>query len=131
MKLTRGAIVLYVGLVFASGVVLGAFGHNLYTVSTVRAARPEDYRKKTMEEMRRRLELSEEQATKLNGIMDETRARFHEAREKMKPEMDSIGHAQTEKIRAMLNPKQQAEYDKMRKEREERQRATGRPGPGI
>ena len=35
MKLSRAAIVLYVGLVFVSGAVLGFFGNRLYSASTV------------------------------------------------------------------------------------------------
>ena len=37
MKLTKTTIALYIGLVFASGIVLGVFGDRLYTASTVNA----------------------------------------------------------------------------------------------
>ncbi len=78
MKLSRLAISLYVGLVFASGAVLGAFGHRLYSVSTVVSAKQnrnaEEFRKRVIAEMQGRLKLSGEQVTKLNFIMDDTRS---------------------------------------------------------
>ncbi len=40
VKLSRLTIALYVGLIFASGVVLGVFGHSLYAVTTVETASP-------------------------------------------------------------------------------------------
>jgi Spy/CpxP family protein refolding chaperone len=139
VKLSRLTIALYVSLVFASGVVLGVFGHSLYAVASVSskgtlpAPKSEDYRKKWLAEMQSRLKLTDEQFSKLNTISDETRARFHEVRERSKPEMDAIGHEQTEKVNSILTPAQQAEYDKMRKERDEHQKQNGGrgSGPGI
>jgi Spy/CpxP family protein refolding chaperone len=125
MKFSRGAIALYVGLVFASGVVLGAFGHRLYTVSTTVSAKavrnPEEFRKKIIAEYRSRLHLTDDQVTKLNMLMDETRARVESTRQKLHPAYQKIRAEQNEKIRQLLSPEQQAEFDKMHKEREERQ----------
>jgi len=137
MKLSRATIALYVGLVFASGVVLGIFGHSLYAVSTTASTKsknPEEFRKRVMAEYRSRLRLSEDQVTKLNAIMDETRARVEETRQKMHPAYQKIRAEQNEKIRQLLSAEQQAEFDKMHKEREERdqrQKPSGRqPGSG-
>jgi hypothetical protein len=121
MKLSRAAIVLYVGLVFASGAVLGALGHRLYTVSSVSAKttrNPEEFRKRVMSEYQSRLKLSDAQVDQLSAIMDETRTRVEDTRQKMKPAYQKIHEEQTDKIRAMLNPDQQTEYEKIRKERE-------------
>ncbi|PYT18954.1 MAG: hypothetical protein DMG59_02205 [Acidobacteria bacterium] len=134
MKLSRGAIALYVGLVFASGVVLGVFGDRLYSASTVNANRPrnpEEFRKKMVAEYQQRLKLTDQQVATLNSVMDETRARVEEARQKMRPTYDKIHQEQSEKFRAFLSPDQQREYDRMLQERKERQKQTGRPGPGI
>ena len=129
MKLSRAAITLYLGLVFASGALLGVFGHRLYTVSAVSAKatkNPEEFRKRTIAEMQSRLKLTGPQVDKLNAIMDETRARVEEARQKMRPAYQSIHEEQSAKIRAMLTPDQQTEYDRMRQERENRQKQNGR-----
>ena len=134
MKLSRLAIAIYVGLVFASGAVLGAFSHRLYTVSTVIAKttkNPEEWRKRAVAEMQARLKLTDQQVVKLDAIFDETRAQVEETRQKMRPAYQAIHEQQTEKILAMLTPEQQTEYEKMRKEREERRQQNGRaPGSG-
>ena len=134
MRLSRLTIALYVGLIFASGAVLGVFGHSLYAVSTVKSnPTPEALRKKKLAEMQSRLKLSNEQFTKINSIYDETRARFHEVRHRMDPEMEKIGKEQREKVRSVLSSDQQAEYEKMLKEQDEHQKQNGGrgPGPGI
>jgi len=131
MKLSRAAIIAYIGLVFASGAVLGALGHRLYTVSTVSAKvtrNPDEFRKRVIAEYQTRLKLTDVQVSQLSEIMDETRSRVEETRQKMKPAYQKIHEEQTEKIRAMLNPNQQSEYEKIRKEREAaaREKQTGR-----
>lgn len=125
MKFTRAAIALYVGLVFASGVVLGGFSYRLYTASSVSAKttrNPEEFRKRLLATMERRLNLTPDQETKVNAILDETRARFHEVNERTKPAIQAIREQQQNKINAILTPPQQVEYAKMRQERAERQR---------
>jgi len=78
------------------------------------------------------LKLTDEQVTRLNIIMDETRARIEDTRAKMHPAYQKIREEQQEKFRAILNPEQQVELEKMRKEREARQKPGGRgPGSGI
>ncbi len=136
MKLSRFTVTLYVLLVFVSGIALGAFGHRLYTVSSVSAnphpGPPEEWRKRYMNEMQTRLTLKPDQIKTLESILDETRVRFHEVRERTRPEFDAIRREQVEKIKAMLSDPQRSEYDKMRAEREAKEKAAGRlPGPGF
>ncbi len=136
MNLTRLNVGLYAALIFGSGVLVGVFGQRLYTVNTVVAKnppRPEEWRKHYMEEMQSRLKLRANQMATLNTILDETRTRFHEVRERSRPEMETIRQQQTEKIRAMLDDAQRPEYDKMREERERNiQKNTPHgPGPGL
>lgn len=139
MKLSRLTIALYVGLIFASGVVLGVFGHSLYAVTVVKSSpnsprlRPEEVRKKTLVEMQSRMKLTNEQVSQINSIYDESRIRANEIHEKYRPQMDAITKEQREKVRAILSPDQITEYEKMLKERDERQKQGGGrgPGPGI
>lgn len=137
MKLSRLTIALYVGLIFASGAVLGVFGHSLYTVSVVHSnsthrPTPEEVRKKTLVEMQARMKLTDEQVSKINSIYDESRARVNEVHEKYRPQMDAITKDQRDKVRSVLNADQVIEYEKMLKERDERQKQNGgRGGPGI
>jgi Spy/CpxP family protein refolding chaperone len=136
VKLSRGVVALYVGLIFASGAVLGAFSHRFYTVTTVNAKaskNPEEFRQRYMSEMKGRLTLTPDQYDKLEFIMDETRARIHEAQKKLDPEVVEIRMEQIEKIREMLTTQQKPLYEQLRKEREERakQKGASHPGPGF
>jgi Spy/CpxP family protein refolding chaperone len=136
MNFSRKSIALYVGLVFVSGAVLGVFGDRLYTVTTVTKAKnakpsPEEFRRGYLGFMQKRLTLTESQVTKLGLILDETRARMNEVHERTIPEQQEIQKSQSEKIRALLTPAQQAEYDVVVKERRERMKKGGpRGGPG-
>ncbi len=137
MKFSRTSIILYMGLVFACGAVLGVFGQRLYSASAVISApnrpRPEELRKKMIAEVQSRLKLTDEQLFKFNAAMDDTRARVAEVRKQMHPQYEKIHQDQTEKIHEILTPDQWTEYQLMLKEREERQKRNGDrgPGPGI
>jgi Spy/CpxP family protein refolding chaperone len=135
MNFSRKSIALYVGLVFVSGGVLGVFGDRLYTVTTVTKAKnaklsPEEFRRGYIGFMQKRLTLTEPQVTKLGLIFDETRARMNEIHERAIPEQQEIQKAQTEKIRELLTPAQQTEFEVMRKEREKMRKGGSRGGPG-
>ncbi|MFB3825481.1 MAG: hypothetical protein ACE15B_01885 [Bryobacteraceae bacterium] len=114
---------LYVLLVFLSGALVGAFAYRLYMVNTVNSASrrprsPDEYRRSYIQEMRRRLTLSDAQVTQLQQIMDETRDRFHDLHEKSRPLFRAIEDEQAQKVRAILSDTQRAEYERMRAERE-------------
>jgi hypothetical protein len=125
MKLSRQAMALYALLIFASGGVLGALTHRLYTVTTVNATEtrpsPDEWRKKYMAEMQSRLHLTPDQILKLNIYLDETRSLVREAQAKVKPEIEQIKHDQREKIKTMLDEKQKVEYIKLLEERDRRE----------
>jgi len=61
--------------------------------------------------------------------MDLTRQRFGEAKQRQDGAMKAIYDDQVRQIRAILDPAQQLEYDKIRQEREQaRARALNRSG---
>ena len=125
MNLSKAAIGLYVALVFLSGIVVGAFGHRLYTVSPVSASgprSPEEYRQKYLSEMRTRVKITPDQEQKLVAILDETRSRYKETRDSVEPKMQQIRQEQVARVNAILSPEQQAEYARMREERDRQRR---------
>lgn len=131
MKRPAASLALSLTLVFASGVAVGALGYKSLRQSEQRQGpprTPEEYRRAYMAEMQSRLKLTPEQAAKLNTILDETRERFRQLREKQHPEMKAIQDEQAAKINSMLSVGQQAEYAKMRREREERRKAENERG---
>ena len=133
MRPSNFKIATYLLLVFASGIAVGAFSQHLYTARSVsartsRPRNPEEYRKKYVGEMQSRLNLNAEQAAKLNSILDQTRNRYEEIRERSKPETDAIQKDQINQINGILNDVQRAEYEKLRKERDAN-RQKNRSGP--
>jgi hypothetical protein len=116
MKPSRATVVSYLLIVFLSGALVGVLAHRLYIIQGVAAG----YRRGYVAEMTSRLKLSEEQVQQLNGILDEARNRYRAAREKIRPELDTIRQEQVEKIRAILSDAQQGEYAKLLEEREKR-----------
>lgn len=148
MKLSRAAIALYLGVVFASGGVLGWFGQRLYAVATPsvtsnkKLPSPEEFRKKYLDDMKARLKLTDDQLQHLIVILDETRAQsdayWQSVTKERIEKSQAIRQNQIERIRAILTLEQRPEYELMLKERQEkiqrdkqeRQRKGGR-GPGI
>lgn len=125
MKRFDAAAALYLLLTFASGVGVGSLGYWLYSSKSVSAASArssEQYRQKYVAEMETRLKLSKEQKDRLVTILDQTRILYREVYEKHRPEFQAVQQHQTGQIRAILDPSQQEEFDKIRQEREERRK---------
>jgi hypothetical protein len=122
-------IILSLLAVFGSGIAVGAFAYHSYTAKTVSARvdgpvkrDPQEWRRQYLEEISSRLQLDPTQLGHLNGILDETRARFKGLKERHKKEIDDVKAAQTEQIKSILTPDQKPEFDKFREERERRMR---------
>jgi len=127
---SRVPVWLYLILVFAGGAGVGVFGDRLYTTeTTVRAdtrsgsRTPDEYRTRYIEELKRRLNLTPDQLLKLNAVLQATQERMHALHERDRPEMSAIHQEQVDKVHAILDDRQDAEYDKMRQEREKKRAA--------
>lgn len=141
MRLSRAAIALYLGVVFASGGALGFFANRLYTnySSPPRQAskNPQEFRKGLVEFYKTRLQLTDDQFQKLQLILDDTNAQyqaeFKKEREAIRPDLNRIHQEQVDRINQMLTPSQQEQYKKILQDRERfRGKKAGRPGgPGI
>ncbi len=112
----------YVLLTFGSGIAVGALGHWLYNSKVVRAGtnRSDEYRKRYMDEMQTRLNLTAEQGKNLAGILDSTRSLYRELHDKYRPEFQAIQQLQIAQIRRILDEKQKAAYDSYLEDREKR-----------
>ena len=82
-------IIFYFLLVFVSGAVVGALGYRTYNPPTARTvnapAPPGDWRKQYMEESKARLDLTDDQVSKLTAIMNDTEATFPSSARAGKP----------------------------------------------
>jgi len=142
MKRSTLLSVLYVSLVFLSGGVVGGFAHRLYMINTVNAGvvpKPDEWRKKNLDEMRSRCGLNDTQVEQLGKILDTTRARFHvvkaksdqEAKLKRQPEMKAIQEDQIRQINGILSDEQRAQYEKLRAERDARRQQNTNTKPPV
>jgi hypothetical protein len=143
MKLSRATIALYVGLVFLCGGVVGFFANRLYTAATVNANAknpaskgPQD-RKSLVGMFQTRLKLSDDQVQKLNLILDESQAQVTAIHGQMNPQLDAVRQNQITRMKLMLTPEQEPEYEKMLQElrdwqqrQKQERRNGGRPGGG-
>ena len=122
-------IVFYFLLVFGSGAVVGALGYRTYNPPTARTinapAQPGEWRKQYMEESKARLDLTDDQVSKLKAIMDETDARFRQAREKENQEIRQIRDEHIGRVRMLLTPEQLPKYEQLHAEREARSKEQG------
>lgn len=129
---SKWSLPVYLSLVFVSGAGVGVFGHRLFTAQTVIAKRPpfnhSEARKRYIDDHQSRLKLTDGQVTKLTTILDETRGRYKQARDKMDPEMKRIQQDQRNQTREILTPEQRVEYEKMLEERDSKRRHSQPPG---
>lgn len=144
MKRNTLSTALYISLVFLSGGVVGGFAHRLYMVNSVYTGqdsvpKPDEWRRKNVDEMRSRLSLSDAQITQLTTILDTTKERFHnvkvkfdkEAKKLRHPEMKAIQEDQIRQINGILSEQQRAEYEKLRIERDQRRQKNTNTKPPV
>jgi hypothetical protein len=127
-------VVIYVLLVFVSGVLVGIVGFGLYNARAVSAKEPcspDALRQRYRTELRSRLQLSPDQIRKLDVILMETHDRFGALRDKYKPEVTAIQSAHADAIRAILDDRQRAEYEKLRQERQKLESEKHPRTPGL
>jgi len=126
MRRSKFVLLLYLLLVFASGVVVGALGYRTLFHGRVQALgrpSPEEFRQKFIAELNSRLHLTPQQVQQLNAILDRTRQRFEKLEnEVLRPQKRLILKQQSDEIRAILDEQQRAEFDKWLEERAARRR---------
>jgi uncharacterized membrane protein len=126
MKRWNPPIALYLFLVFISGAVVGALGYRVYSPPSARSAprvSPEEWRRRFVEEMQTRVSLTTEQVQKVNAIMDETKTRFDDDRERHHRVLEQIREEQRAKMRAILTAEQFPKYEQFRADRDAREKA--------
>ena len=109
-------------LVFSSGILVGAFGYRLYTVTSVNATStpqetPAQHRARVVAIFKQRIGLRPEQLSLLNPILDDWRAKSKEIHGRIDPALDELRLTEDAKIRVILDPGQQPEFDKWCAER--------------
>lgn len=115
----RGKTVLKVWLMVLVVFVLGCLtGASLDSAYRLRARNNEPQergggrdKKDVFEKMKRDLELSEQQATEIRAILDQTRNEYRSLRAEVRPRYDALRQNSRSRIRALLTPEQQQRFD--------------------
>jgi len=109
----------YLLLVFLAGVAVGGFGDHFWMHrGPGRRLTPDQYRKAVVAELQKRLSLQPAQVEQLNAIYEATGARFQEIHKRIEPDINALRADHDARVRAILNDRQRAEFDKWRAERD-------------
>jgi Spy/CpxP family protein refolding chaperone len=116
--------VLVVFVLFVLGIALGSVG--TYVVTTrVLAARPQVSTARGpshMEIFTRDLNLSPDQQTQIQAILNDTRARYADLHAKLDPEYEQVRHEGRERIRQALTPEQRPKFEELLRQMDEERR---------
>jgi Spy/CpxP family protein refolding chaperone len=115
---TRIKIWIVFVVVFALGCATGAAIDGVYrSRAAAGAGRTEEDRKRDAEEhfnkMRADLNLSDEQATKIRGVLEETRGEYRQLRNELRPRFDEPRLKARARIRELLNDEQRRKFDEI------------------
>jgi hypothetical protein len=114
---TRAKIWIVFVVVFALGCATGAAIDGLYRSRAAGAGRTEEDRKRDAEahfnKMRADLNLSEEQATKIRGVLEETRNDYRQLRNELRPRFDEPRLRARARIRELLDEAQRRKFDEI------------------
>lgn len=125
---SRKAVLLVVVL-FALGIALGSVGTYLVT-TRVLAARPQTAPAHnpghTMAMFTRDLNLSPDQQSQIQSILNDTRAHYAALHEKLDPEYEQVRQQGRDHIRQLLTPEQRPKFEDLLRQMDEerRQRAS-------
>jgi hypothetical protein len=128
MPRNRLSAILYLILVFASGILVGVVSTHLYAVkaSVPSGSAPRtmaEFRSRYMAEMHQKVGVTDDQATAVSKILDDTKTKFDEIRRAERPQRDRIQQEQIDSIRALLTDAQKPAYDAWRAERQKEQQS--------
>jgi Spy/CpxP family protein refolding chaperone len=110
---TRLKIWLVVVGVFILGGITGVSLDSLYRMRAGGSGSMRERRSKedVFEHMKSDLNLSEQQATEIRTILDQTRNEYRQLRTEVRPRYDAVRQNARTKIRALLTPEQQQKFD--------------------
>ena len=118
---TKTRAALWLAAVFVAGTVLGAAATRFHSAHWDGRGRPTglEYRSRALNSLTESLGLDARQQEQVETILDELGERFRLVREAIEPEMDAIRTEGDERIMALLDARQRAEYEVMLVERDE------------
>jgi hypothetical protein len=118
------AVLGYLLLVFLAGAAIGGFADHFFVAAPASGKlTPDQYRRKVVAELQKRLNLQPGQVTQLNAIYEATGEHFREIHKRIEPNVAALRTDHDDRVRAILDAGQRAEYDKWRAERDKQRAA--------
>jgi hypothetical protein len=135
MPRTRLSAILYLTLVFVSGVLVGIASTRLYAVkaSVPTPAAPRtmaEFTRRYTDEMRQKVGVNDEQVAAVEKILTDTKKRYDDLRREQRPMRDRIQQEQVDAIRAVLTDGQKPAYETWRAERVKRSKSGAQSASG-
>jgi len=130
-ELTRGKVILYLTAIFLIGAVAGAVGG--YTAARQKPFRPpppprfEDMATHIRNRYQTKLELTPEQLSKINPLIDGHCADFKAMQKEGMEKMSKLTEKFNQQLAEQLTPEQKVKFEAIEKERRERMHRWGRP----
>lgn len=118
----RTSAILYLILVFASGILVGGVSHRLYMTTSASASTTTEtsaqWRKRYLKTMKEKVAVSDAQISVVDKLISDAKRKMDDLRAQEKPLHDKLQQELIEDIRSGLNDQQKAAYDTWRAERE-------------
>jgi len=111
---------IYVGLIFVSGLLLGGTLMNLAEHYWLHAHSANEYdirqHRLIAAKMSQRLQLSAQQQSAVDGILQQTLGQYLQLEQRLAPQFDQLRQQDRDHLRAILNPQQRVEFDRIVRE---------------
>jgi len=122
MQRNQWLAVLLAVVLFCSGVGVGVLWHRYYATSVEVRRSSDEFRDHYIAEMRSKLSLTSAQVDQLNGILDDTKAKYKAARDTCHPAMVMVKEDHTRRVKSILTAAQIPIYERLVAEHESKAR---------
>jgi Spy/CpxP family protein refolding chaperone len=122
MRRSLSTALVWLAIVFASGLTMGVVGHRYFAKDAplrVQQEKPsrDQIREDYLKQMRSKIGADEEQISRIVEILDRARVDADARKDAFDTEMRTMQHGVRSAIRDVLNPEQQVRLDEWREER--------------
>jgi hypothetical protein len=120
---SRGRASLLLIAAFVLGLVVGALGMGLYVAQAggrLPLARAESFPSSMLRRLSRELDLRPDQRERVEAVLQETGQEFSRLRDELRPRFRDIRARSRDRIRALLDREQQADFERLSTEWERR-----------
>ncbi len=109
--------VIYLGLIFISGLLLGGTLMNFAEHYWLHAHPASEYdisqHRLVAQQMSQRLHLSADQQTQVDNVLQQTLGEYQQLEHRLEPQFDQVRERERQSLRALLTPQQRLDFDRI------------------